>query len=204
MRRWWKLATSFLACLMLTGLVLGTTACGSAGGTATTAAPATATQTSPGGSGSTATTAASGSSTLPSIQMTPEVQAYLQQMQAWSAAMAKITPANAADDPLKIIDVSKVTDAQVTTAETMATQAHAALDQLKAIIPPPALTAFQQMLVSLISSAVDATDKTVAALKDRDQTALDAARAQGDRLEAQLNSLMGTLAPLLLGGTATS
>ena len=137
-------------------------------------------------------------------RMTPELQAYLQHMQAWSAVMAKITPADAADDPLKITNVSKVTDAQVSMAEAMATQAHAALDQLRVITPPPALTAFQQMLVSLISGAVDATDKTVKALKNRDQAALDAARAEGDRLEAQLTSLMETLAPLLMGGTATS
>jgi hypothetical protein len=178
-----------LVCLLLTALALGTAACGSAGGTTTTAAPATVT---------------TGSVTVPSVPTTPEVQTYINQMRAWSATMAKITPADAANDPLKIADVSKVTDAQVSTAETMATQAHAALDELKAIIPPASLAAFQQMLVSLISSAVDETDKMVAALKNRDQSALDAARAQGDRLEAQLTSLMETLAPLLMGGTATS
>ena len=203
MRKRPTLASVLLASFVLVGLAFGTGACGSAGGTPSTAAASvtTTTQPSTGEPGGTATT---GSATLPSIQVTPEVQTYLQQMQAWLTAMAKITPEDAADDPLKITDVSKVTDAQVGTAETMAAQAHAALDQLNAITPPAALTAFQQMLVSIISSAVDATDKTVAALKDRDQAALDAARARGDQLEAQLTSLMEELAPLLMGGTATS
>lgn len=192
---------TIIACLLIAVLAIGATACGS-GATTTTAAPTTttaapATTTSAAG---TPTTAA-GSVTLPSLQMTPEVQTYLQHMQQWLTALNSIS---STDDPLKITDVSKVTDAQITAAEAVASKAHAALDQLKAITPPAALAAVHQSLVTLISGAADLTDKAIAALKKKDQAALTAVEAQANQLEAQMNSLFQSLLPLLMGGTATS
>jgi hypothetical protein len=195
------LTTTILACLLVAVLAIGAAACGS-GATTTTAAPTTtttapATTTSAAG---TATTAA-GSVTVPSIQMTPEVQTYLQQMQQWTVALNSISRT---DDPLKITDASKVTDAQITAAEAIATKARAALDQLTAIKPPAAFAAVHQSLVTLISSAADLTDKAIDALKKKDQAALSAVEAQANQLETQMNSLFESLLPLLMGGTATS
>jgi hypothetical protein len=178
--------TTIIACLLIAVLAIGAAACGS-GSTTTTAAPTT--------------TTAAGSVTVPSLQMTPEVQTYLQQMQQWAAALNAIS---STDDPLKITDASKVTDAQITAAEAVASKAHAALDQLKAITPPAALAAVHQSLVTLISSAADLTDKAIDALKKKDQAALTAVEAQANQLENQMNSLFESLAPLLMRGATTS
>jgi hypothetical protein len=204
------LVTAIVACVFLAALAIGVVACGSgSAATTTTAAPTTtsaapttttaalATTTSAAG---TATTAA-GSVTIPSIQMTPEVQAYIQKMQQWALALNSIS---STDDPLKITDASAATAAQITAAEAVSAQAHAALDQLKAITAPAALAALQQSLVTLISGAVDATDKAIDALKKKDPAAFAAAKAQADQLETQMNGLFESLAPLLMGGTATS
>ena len=209
------LATAIVACVFLAALAIGVVACGSGGATTTTAAAPTttvgptttaapttttvapATTTSSAG---TATTAA-GSVTVPSLQMTPEVQAYVQKMQQWGLALASIPET---DDPLKITDVSKVTDAQISAAEAVSSQAHAALDQLKAIVPPAALAALQQSLVTIISGAVEATDKAIDALKKKDSAAFAAAKTQADALETQMDTLFQSLTPLLMGGTATS
>jgi hypothetical protein len=219
MRNRMFVATVIVACVLLAALAFGVAACGgeaatttSAAATPTTAAPATTTTAAAGsptsaaaptttaGDGATTTTAA-GSVTIPTLQMTPEVQAYIQAMQVWSAALQSIPDAG---DPLSITDVSKVTDDQIKAAEGIQTQAHAALDQLKAIKAPAALEAFQNSLVSIISTAVDATDKAVDALKTKSQEKLDAAIAQVNGIEDQLGTLMGSLMPLLMGGTATS
>jgi hypothetical protein len=165
--------------------------------TTATAAPATTTESS----ATTATTAAAGSVTLPSLQMTPELQAYIQQMQTWAGAL-DVLPS--ADDPLLITDLSEVTDVQVKAAEAFATAAHGALDQLKAIKPPAEVAALQESLISALSSEVDATDKAVQALRSKDQAMLDAAIAESGQLESQWEGLMDSLESLLTGGTPAS
>jgi hypothetical protein len=221
------LATVILACVALAALAFGAVACGSGGAAATTtmtappttmmAAPTTTTAppttaaaaaTTTSGAATTVTTAGTtttvdiGSLTLPTLQMTAEVQAYMQQMQAWAVTLQSVAPEGG--DPLNVTDISKVTDAQVTAAEGMAAQAHKALDGLKAIKAPAELAAFHQALVGVIASAVDATDKGVQALQKRDQALFDAAKAQMDQIDTQMGSLMETLMPLLMGGTTTS
>lgn len=119
----------------------------------------------------------------------------------WGAVLQSVPSEG---DSLEVTDVAKVTDAQVQAAVAVATQAHAALDQLKAIKPPAEMVAFQASLVTLISGAVDLTDKAVQALQKKDQSGLDAAKTQADQLESQLTGLMTSLMPLLLGGTPTS
>jgi hypothetical protein len=168
-------------------------------GVATPAAAAGATTTS--GAAATTTTAASVSVTLPSLQMTQAVQAYIKQMQAWGDAL-DVLPQG--DNPLSVTKVSEVTDAQVKAAEAFATAAHGALAQLKAIKPPAEIAAFQETLTTALSSQLDATDKAVQALRTKDQALLDAAIAQGDQLSPQWSALMDSVQSLLTGGTPSS
>jgi type IV pilus biogenesis protein CpaD/CtpE len=202
-----------LVFVLVAALTLGLTACGSSDKTTTTAAPATTTTaasvttttaaagTATTAAGGAATTLPAGSFTVPSIEMTADVQAYIAQMQTFATALSAIPDA---DDPLNITSVSGVTDAQITAAEAISTQAHAALDQLKAITPPASLKQLHDGLTQLIATAVDATDKAISALKSKDQAALDAAIAQAKTMDSQMNSMFESLAPLLMGGTPTS
>ena len=153
------------------------------------------------GAATTATTAATGSVTLPSLPMTPEAQDYIKQMQAWADALDLLPQA---DDPLSTTDVSEVTDEQVQTAAAFAATAHGALDQLKAIKPPANLAAFQESLTTALSGEVDATDKALQALRNKDQAMLDAAIAQSDQLGSQWGGLMDSLDSLLTDGTPAS
>jgi hypothetical protein len=165
--------------------------------TSSTAASAITTS----GAATTATTTATVSVTLPPLQMTPEVQTYIKQMQVWADALDLLPQA---DDPLSITSVSKVTDEQVQAAAAFAIMAHGALDQLKAIKPPAEVAAFQESLTTALSSQVDATDKAAQALRNRDQAMLDAAITQGDQLELQWSELMDSVQSLLTGGTPAS
>ena len=133
--------------------------------------------------------------------MTPEVLAYIKQMQAWADALDLLPQA---DDPLSITSVSKVTDEQVQAAAAFAIMAHGALDQLKAIKPPAEVAAFQESLTTALSSQVDATDKAAQALRNKDQAMLDAAIAQGGQIELQWSALMDSVQSLLTGGTPAS
>ena len=165
--------------------------------TSSTAVSATTTS----GAATTATTTATASVTLPSLQMTPAVQAYIKQMQAWADALDLLPQAS---DPLSITSVSTVTDEQVQAAAAFATMAHGALDQLKTIKPPAEVAAFQESLTTALSSQVDATDKAAQALRNKDQAMLDAAIAQGDQIELQWSALMDSVQSLLTGGPPAS
>ena len=174
-------------------------ATGSTQGVTTTSVAAGATTTS-GGVTTTSTEAAT-SVTLPSLPATAEVQAYIEQMQAWAGALDTLSQA---DDPLSITDVSEVTDAQLKAVEDFATRAHAALAQLKAIKPPAEAAVFQEALITSLSGQVDATDKAVQALKNKDQALLDAAIAQGGQLALEWSGLMDSVQSLLTGGPPAS
>ena len=203
----------------LLAFALVATACGGDETTTTIQAPTTSTQAATNssqavttsstaasaittsGAATTATTTATVSVTLPPLQMTPEVQTYIKQMQVWADALDLLPQA---DDPLSITSVSKVTDEQVQAAAAFAIMAHGALDQLKAIKPPAEVAAFQESLTTALSSQVDATDKAAQALRNRDQAMLDAAITQGDQLELQWSELMDSVQSLLTGGTPAS
>jgi hypothetical protein len=161
----------------------------------TTSAVAPATTTS--GAATTDTTAATDSVTLPSLQITPELQAYIEKMQVFAASL-QVLPA--ADDPLSVTDASEVTAAQVTAGEAFATMAHGALDQLKAIQPPAEVAAFHENLIVVLLAEVNATDKAAQALRNKDQAMLDAAKAESGQLEMQWSGLMDSLQSLLSGG----
>ena len=183
-------------------LSIGVMACGSGdAATATTAAPTTTTlaavtTTSAGG---TATTAA-GSVTVPSVQATPELTSYLAQIQVVFATVASLADSA---DPTKIADASQVTDAQIKAAEAALAEIRTALDQLKALKPPAELAAFQAALVAGIATEVDIVSKAIDALKNKDQAALDAAKASASQLETQMSAILDQLLPLM-GGTPTS
>jgi hypothetical protein len=199
----------------LLALALVVTGCGGGGTTTTIQATTTSTQaattstqtatttsantsaTTASGAATTATTATTESVTLPSLQMTPAVQAYIKQMQAWANTLDLLPEA---DDPLSITDASDVTDAQVKAGEAFATAARGDLDQLKAIKPPAEAAAFQETLITALSGEVDATDKALQAVQNKDQAMLDAAVAQGDQLESQWGGLMDSLSSLLASG----
>jgi hypothetical protein len=206
--------TATVVCVLLVVLAIGAAACGG-GATTTTAAPTTttaapttttaaatvttgaATDTT---AGATATTAA-GATTVPSIQMTAELTAYLGQMQTLFAGLSSIPDS---EDPLKISDVSKVTDAQIATAEKAMEQIKTALAGLKDIKAPAELAAFHETLSNAITGELAVAAKAIQALKDKNQAAFDAAKAEGDKLEAQLNTALEQLVPLMMGGTPTS
>jgi hypothetical protein len=222
MKRRMTLATTIVLCVLIAALAVGLAACGS-GGTTTTAAPATTTTIAPTTTAAVATTTtaattattaaatvttaastdttAAGSFTMPSIQMTPEIQAYAQQLTAWAATLQSL-PDSA--DPLQFTDVSQVTDAQVAAGEAGVKQIRTAVDQLKAITPPAELAQFQTLLANAILSEADIAERALDAIKNKDQAAFDAAKADGDKLEEQMNGLFDSLMPLLMGGTATS
>ena len=203
-------ANAFVTLLMtlLFALTLVVTACGGEATTTTSQATTSSTRvvtttsavvpaTTTSGAATTDTTAATDSVTLPSLQMTPELQAYVQKMQVFAAAL-QVLPA--ADDPLSVTDASEVTAAQVKAGEAFATMAHGALDQLKAINPPAEVAAFHENLGTVLLAEVNATDKAAQALRNKDQATLDAAKAQSGQLEMQWSGLMESLQSLLSGG----
>lgn len=137
--------------------------------TTTTAAPATTT---------------SVAATAPS----PEVRAYAQQLVAWGIALEQIPDSVA----LSTTHISKVTHAQLKAAEAYATAVHQALDKLKAIEAPAEAAAIQKSLITDFSGVVNAVDKGVQALKNKDQAMLDAASAQAEKFASQISALMQT------------
>lgn len=202
MRKRAKLLTVIVACTLLVVLAFAAAACGSTDETTTTAAPATTTTTAAATTTSAAgTETTAGSMTVPSIQMTQELAAYLAQMQTLFGSLMSMPDTS---NPLAITDVTKVTDAQIQTYEEALTQTKGALDGLKALKPPAELAAFQETLVGLIASEIDIATKAIDALKSKDQAAFDAAKAESEKLAAQMTAIFEQLAPLLMGGTATS
>ena len=137
---------------------------------------------------------------MPSLQITPEVTSYLAQMQTVFGSVSSLPDSSS---PFKVTDVSQVTDAQIKASEASLAQIQSALDQLKALKPPAELAAFQEALITGITSEIDIGSKAIDALKNKDQAALDAAKAESDKLDAQMNSILDQLTPLM-GGTATS
>jgi hypothetical protein len=205
------LTMALVACMLLVAFAFAVVACGSNTETTTTAAPATttsaaattttatapATSTSAGATNSTA----AGSFTLPSIQMTPEIETYIQQMTAVFGSLQSLPEE---DKPFSITDISQVTDAQIKTFEDAMTQMKAALEGLKALKPPADLAPFQEALTSLVSNSIDIGGKALDAMKNKDQAAFDAAKAESDKLETQMTSILAAIMPLMMGGTATS
>ena len=55
-----------------------------------------------------------------------------------------------------------------------------------------------------IESSIDIAGKAIDALKDKDQAAYDAAKAEAAALDAQMETILEQLVPLMMGGTATS
>jgi hypothetical protein len=205
-------ATLVLVCAVLAALAVGLVACGSEAATTTTAPSTTATTAPPTTAAPTTTspeappsstesTAGTGSVTVSSLEMTPELQAYLQQLETWAATLE--TP-GAENESLDITDISQVTDAQVQAAEAVQKQTHAALDGLKAIEPPAQLKSLHDNLVGILASGVEAVDKAVEALKKKDQAMFDTAKAQMDQIGSQMEGLFESMASLLMGGTPTS
>jgi hypothetical protein len=207
--------TTAVVCVLLLALALSVAACGGgsttttgAATTATTAAatsttatsaPVTATSAGTSDTGATATTA--GSVTVPSIQMTADVTAYLQQMQTVFGSMQSLPDAA---NPLKITDVSTVTDAQIKSFEQTVAQMKSSLDGLSKITPPAGLATFQRTLATALQGLYDAATKAVQALKSKDQAAFDAAKAESDKVTTQMQSVLESLVPLMMGTTATS
>lgn len=179
--------------VLLVVVAFAAAACGSADETTTTAAPTTTTA-----AASTATTAA-GSMTVPSL--TPELTAYLTQMQTLFAGLDALPETS---DPMAVTDISKVTDADIKAYETALDQMKTALKGLKDLKPPAEIAAFQDALVKGIESSIDIAGKAIDALKDKDQAAFDAAKADADALDAEMETILEQLVPLMMGGTATS
>ncbi len=210
----YRMSVSIVVALaLLLVLAFAVAACGSSSETTTTAAPATtttaaaattttaaaATGTTVSGSDTTASTA--GSVTVPSITMTPELTAYLAQMQSLFGSFAAM-PDEA--DPFSVTDISQVTDAQIQAAEAALAQIKTAVEGLKKLQPPAELKAFQDTLVSAIESELSIGAKAIQALKDKDATALAAAKAESDKLDAQMSSMIEQLAPLIMGTMTTA
>ena len=198
MKKRMNLPTAIMLGVLLVVLAFAAAACGSAAQTTTTAAPTTTTS-----AAATTTTAAgaTGSVTVPSIQMTPELTAYLTQMQTVFGGLQSLPDTS---NPLKVADISKVTDADIQTYDAALAQIKTALDGMKALKPPAELAAFQETLVQAIQSEIDIAGKAIDALKNKDQAAFDAAKADSDKLDAQMNTLLEQLVPLMTGGTATT
>ena len=186
------LLTAITLGVLLVVLAFAAAACGSADETTTTAAPVTTTT-----AAATATTAGTG--TVPG--MTPELTAYLGQMQTLFAGFEALPETS---DPMEVADISKVTDADIKAYEAAVAQMNTALDGLKDLKPPAALAAFQDALVKGIESSIDIAGKAIDALKDKDQAAYDAAKAEAAALDAQMETILEQLVPLMMGGTATS
>ena len=187
------LLTAIVLCVLLAIIAFAASACGSADETTTTTAPTTTTTAAP-----TATTAV-GSMTVPSL--TPELTAYLTQMQTLFAGLKSMPDTS---NPLAVTDISKVTDADIQTYQAALDQMKTALDGLKNLKPPAELASFQDALVTGIASEIDIAGKAIDALKSKDQVAFDEAKTASDALETQMNTILDQLVPLMMGGTATS
>ena len=149
----------------------------------------------------TTTTAAPATTTsVAAITPSPELRAYALKLVAWGTALEQIPDAVA----LSTTHISKVTHAQLKAAEAYATAAHGALDKLKAIEPPAEAAAVQKTLITEFSGVVDAVDKGVQALKNKDQAMLDAASAQAEDFASQISALMQAWESSVTGGTPTS
>jgi hypothetical protein len=200
------LMTAAVLCVLLVALAISVAACGGSTTTTTaapvtTAAPATTTTAaSTSDTGATATTAAGGT-TPASIQMTADVQAYLAQMQTLFGSLQSVS---GSASPLDIKDVSTVTDAQIQGAEAMLAQMKTALDGMSKLQPPAALASFHQTLAATIQKLYDDASKAITALKAKDQAAFDAAKADSDKVVAEMENSLQQLIPLMMGGTTAS
>ena len=161
------LLTAISLCAVLVIIAFAASACGSADETTTTAAPATTTT-----AASTVTTAA-GSATVPSL--TPELTAYLAQMQTLFSGLESMPDTS---NPLVVTDISKVTDADIQAYQAALAQMKTALDGLKGLKPPAELASFQEALVNGIASEIDIAGKAIDALKSKDQVAFDEAKSR--------------------------
>lgn len=196
------LLITIVACVVLATLAFAAAAC-SSGDTTTTAAPATTTTAAaPAGTdttaGATDTTAAG--VTVPSIEMTPDVQTYLGQL---TVAMGSLQALPDSTDPFKM-DPATVTDAQIASSNDALAQVQKALDALKALTPPDSLKTIHETLVNAFSSEIDVAKKAIEALKNKDQAALTAAKAESDKIDQQMTDFFNQLVPMMSGGTTAT
>ena len=189
-----RLLATIIGCLVVTALVIGGTGCGSGtAATTTTAQPATtttamttSTTTSAAAQATTSSSSTTVSSTATSVQLSPAMQKYRTEILAFGQALVSLPNG----DPTSVSDVSEVTSEDLQAATAFVTAMHGAVDKLKTIQPPPEIAAVHKQLVDAVSGLAAVTDKSMQALKDKDQAALSAAQSEGKPLAAKILTLL--------------
>jgi hypothetical protein len=135
------------------------------------------------------------SSTDTSAALSPALQKYKSDMSEWAAVLQTLPEG----DPLEITDVVDTSQVDVDAAVEFASAVHGLLDQLKAVKPPAEVTPAHEKLVDVITDMIAVTDRAVEALKNKDQTAMDAAQAEKAAIEDRTGPVLEALAPFLGG-----
>lgn len=204
-RRVGSTAATLGIALLLLSLVAGAAGCGQKDGTTTTAAAQTSTTvpatTDTAAVTTTAPAAAAGLSS--SSEATPglDQQQYLAEILAFGQALADLP---VADDPSNFKDASTITGAQLEAAEKYVSGVQGAIAQLRSIQPPAEVADAHQKVLAGIEALAAATDKLMAAAKDQDQAAFDAAQEEGRAALQALQTSMEELRSLLSGAPPSS
>lgn len=181
-----------LMAVMMAGLLAQCAS--STAGTTTTAAPASATTTSsPSPTAGAGTTAGAPTTAGATTVDTATPEDYKTTMAAWVTG-----PLQSLDTSVfGISDPANATAAQIDAVAAFVTQARAALDQLKAIRPSAEAAVPHAQFVQAFAGLIDATDKYVTAMRNKDASGLLAVEQAMATAQTQISQLMSTLSPMI-------
>jgi len=158
-------------------MVAGAACSSSADETTTTVAPTPTTASS-------ATSVPAGTATQPD---------YMALMAAWVTGVLQKLDTSVFD----IVDPANATPEQIAAVAAFVSQAKAALEQLKAIVPSAEAEQLHNQFTKLFEDLVAATDEYVEALRSKSLSALAAVEQSMSNIQTQIQEAIAGLAPII-------